>query len=417
MSLLDRLEGKSGTPIRSSHELFREIYGGWRNNTGQVVSHKTALQVSAVLACARVIGEGIATPPLKLMQESGRQRNPARRHPLFDILYRKPNPWQTSYEFREMLGLHLALAKGHFSLILRMPGTGRIAGLYPFEPNDVEVQWDPKTRKRSYRVSREGVEPVEFAEELIWHLPAPSWNGYVGVEVVKLAQNAIGLAMATEEQHAKLHKNGARVGGLISVEGSLNKDQYSQMRGWLEKYFEGTANEHANRTMILDRAAKFTAAQQTGVDAQHLETRRYQVEEVCRALRVMPIMVGHSDKATTYASAEQMFLAHLVYTMTPYYERIEQAIDVRLLSAADRADGIYADFVEEGLLRASAGDTKDMILGYVNGGIMTPNEGRAKLDMNPDEDPASDKLRIPQNVAGKPEEPAGDKPESDKEKE
>ena len=136
------------------------------------------------------------------------------------------------------------------------------------------------------------------------------------------------------------------------------------------------------------------------IDAQTVETRRLQVEEVCRFFRVNPIMVGAESKNTTYASAEQMFLAHLVHTLAPWYSRLEQSIDAYLLSDKDRAAGLYANFVEEGLLRGSATTTKDVILGYVNGGLMTPNEGRAKLDMNPDEDPASDELRIPANLVG-----------------
>jgi phage portal protein BeeE len=118
---------------------------------------------------------------------------------------------------------------------------------------------------------------------------------------------------------------------------------------------------------------------------------------------VMPIMVGYSDKAMTYASAEQMFLSHVVHTLAPWYQRIEQSIDANLLTDKERTDGLYANFVEEGLLRGSSIDTKDAILGYVNGGIMTPNEGRAKLDLNPDSDPASEQLRIPANLVGKPE--------------
>jgi phage portal protein BeeE len=114
----------------------------------------------------------------------------------------------------------------------------------------------------------------------------------------------------------------------------------------------------------------------------------------------MPIMVGYSDKASTYASSEQMFLAHVVHTLAPWYQRLEQSIDANLLTEKDRRDGLYSCFVEEGLLRGSTVDTKEAILGYVNGGILTPNEGRALLDKNPDIDPDSDKLRIPANIVG-----------------
>ena len=111
-------------------------------------------------------------------------------------------------------------------------------------------------------------------------------------------------------------------------------------------------------------------------------------------------MVGYSDKATTYASAEQMFLHHLVHTLAPWYSRLEQSIDMNLLTEKDRQSGIYSDFVEEGMLRGSAEATKEVILGYVNGGILTPNEGRALLDRNPDADATSDNLRIPANIVG-----------------
>jgi len=160
-------------------------------------------------------------------------------------------------------------------------------------------------------------------------------------------------------------------------------------------------SQNAGKPMILDRAAKWISTSMTGVDAQHLETRKHQIEEICRFFRVMPIMVGYSDKAATYASAEQMFLAHVVHTLSPWYQRLEQSIDANLLTEKDRAAGYYANFVEEGLLRGSIETTANMLDKYVNGGLMTPNEGRAKLDMNPDPDPASDKLRIPANIVGK----------------
>ena len=111
-------------------------------------------------------------------------------------------------------------------------------------------------------------------------------------------------------------------------------------------------------------------------------------------------MVGAESKNTTYASAQQMFLAHVVHTMAPWWQRIEQSIDTNLLTETDRKAGLYSNFVEEGLLRGSMVETKETLLGYTNGGLMTPNEARAKLDLNPDADPDSDKLRIPANITG-----------------
>lgn len=385
------------------------LENGGKSGSGKAVNWKSALNVTTVLACERVIAEGIAQVPLKLMREApdGKSRQPAKDHPLYDVLFRRPNFFQTSFEYRETVALHVVLCGDHFSYINRV--RGRIHELLPFEPQYVEVKRDPRTWELRYKVSSpEGREPQEFPASAIWHVRGPSWDSYKGLEAVRLAREAIGLALATEEHHAKLHANGARVGGLISVDGPLTEKQYGDMHKWVEDHFKGSSK--AFNTMILDRGAKFTSAMQTSVDAQHLETRRYQVEEICRALRVMPIMVGYTDKASTYASAEQMFLAHVVHTLSPWYSRLEQSIDANLLTDEERRSGLSAKFIEEGLLRGSLESTKNYLLGMVNGGLMTANEGRAKLDLNPDDDPASDKLRVPVNLTIDPASLVGNEP-------
>jgi HK97 family phage portal protein len=162
--------------------------------------------------------------------------------------------------------------------------------------------------------------------------------------------------------------------------------------------------------MIIDRSGKWVSSQMTAIDAQHREMRGDQIEEICRFFGVLPIMLGHSSggKANTYASAEQMFLAHQLHTLAPRWQMYEQSMDAYLLTDAERAEGYYWDFVEEGMIRGLVTDTKDVLLGYVNGGILTPNEARAKLDLNPDDDPESDELRIPVNVSQAPVDPSPD---------
>jgi HK97 family phage portal protein len=214
-----------------------------------------------------------------------------------------------------------------------------------------------------------------------------------------MAREAIGLSMAIEEQQAGFYRNGASVPGVLSMEGTLKDDQYKQLRGWLEQEHSGARN--SGRPMIIDRSAKWLQMSMSSVDAQTAEQRRYQVEEICRAMRVMPIMVGHADKTATYASAEQMFLAHLVHTLSPWYERIEQEIDTFLLTDADSAGGLYAKFIEEGLLRGALKDTAEYLQKMTGAGIMTRNEARAKLDMNPI-DGLDDPLTPVNMVAGDP---------------
>lgn len=384
---------KSGSTL----DLLREIYGSRMTSTGKTVNVATAIEVSTVFACCRVIGEGIAQVPLKLMQESadGKSRVPAKSNRLYNLLSFRPNRWQTSFEYREMLAWHVVLAGNHFSFINRIGG--QIIELFPFQPGAVKVIRDTDGTL-TYVVTAEDGSKQAFPAEAIWHVRGPSWNSWHGLEPVKLAREAIGLAMATEEATGALHKNGVRPSGIYSIDGTLKDDQYKTLSTWINSHIGGA--ENTGKALVMDRGASWVSTQMTGIDAQTLEMRRFQIEEICRFARVMPIMVGYSDKAATYASAEQMFLAHVVHTLAPWYQRLEQSIDANLLTEKDRAAGLYSNFVEEGLLRGSLRDTKDTILGYVNGGILTPNEGRAKLDQNPDSDPASDKLRIPANITG-----------------
>lgn len=398
MSILDQL-----LPWRrkaaGSYDILRELLGRTTSATGKVVSVKTAIEVATVFACMRVIGEGIAQVPLKLMQESkdGKTRLPAKQHPLYEVLSCRPNAWQTSFEFREMLAMHAVLCGNAFSFINRL-NNGKIASLIPFEPGHVSIKC-ASDWTLSYEVRAQSGSVQLFPAESIWHVRGPSWNSRKGLEAVHLAREAIGLTMATEEQQARMQKHGVRASGVYSVEGTLKDDQYKALKAWIDQEMGGV--ENSGKAMVLDRNAKWLNTSMTGIDAQTIETRRLQVEEICRFFRVNPIMVGAESKNTTYASAEQMFLAHVVHCLAPWYMRLEQSIDVNLLTEQDRAEGYYACFVDAGLLRGSITNQKDVILGYVNGGVMSPNEGRRLLDMNPDADANSDKLRIPANIAGK----------------
>lgn len=402
MSFLSRLFSRKAA---NSHDLFREICGrGRQTKAGRAVNLETAIEVSAVFACCRVIGNGMAQVPLKLMRETqdGRQRLPAKDHSLYNLLALKPNRWQTSFQYRQMVAWHVELTGNHYSFINRIGG--RVLELFPFQPGQVKpVLLD--TGGYEYELTGKNGEKKTFPAESILHLRGPSWDGGVGLEIVRIAREAIGLAIASEESASALHKNGVRTTGTYAVDGNLTDAQHQMLTKWITEHYAGP--ENTGKPLILDRAAKWQSMQMTGVDAQALETRKNQIEEVCRFFGVMPIMAGYSDKAATYASAEQMFLAHIVHTLSPRWTSYEQTFDAQLLTDREREQGLYFDFVEEGLIRGSIKDTKDTILGYVNGGILTPNEGRALLDRNPDPDPDSDKLRIPVNTVTEPE---GDKP-------
>lgn len=410
MNLLARMLGRktAGTPMSSASfaELLSRVWGGGASKSGASVSVETALQVSSVLACMRVLAEGVAQVPWRVMQErvSGNrvEKNAAPTHPLYRVLWRRANRWQTSFELRETMVYHAGLTGNAFAFKSRVGREQRIAELLVLPPNSVrvEVLLDSSL---VYHVTGRNGEVRTLTEADVWHLRGPSWDGLVGMNVLNLAREAVGLAMATEETQARLHQRGVRTSGVYSVEGTLNEGQYSALKKWIEREFGGGST---GAPMILDRNAKWQPTTMSGVDAQHLETRRHQIQETCRFFRVMPIMVGHDDKANTYGSAEQMFIAHLVHTLSPWYERIEQSADCQLLSDADLDAGFYTLLDGAGMLRGALKDTAEYIAKLTERGVMTRNEGRALIDLNPLD--GLDKPLTPINLATSAEnDPAG----------
>lgn len=389
MKLLDRIMGrKAASDTDGLPDVLAAILrGGTKAKSGANVSRETALRVAAVLACLRVISEGVAQVPFKLLQAgvSNVSRHPEIRaaveHPLYDILHRRPNDWQTSFEFRETLTIHAAFGNAYaFKNIVSVGSRSRLVELILLDPGRVQaVQNDDWSI--TYKVRGKSGEVKSFPQEAIWHVRGPSWNGVLGMDVLDLAREAIGLAISTEETHASLHRKGIQPSGIYSVEGQLSADQYKSLKKWIETEHAGA--ENAGGVMLLDRSAKFISQVMSGVDAQHLETRLHQLREICRFMRVMPIMVGDSDKTATYASAEQMFLAHVVHTLMPWYERIQQSADVNLLTREERQQGYYTKLAEAGLLRGAMKDTAEYLYRLTLGGIMERNEARAKLDLNP----------------------------------
>ncbi|WP_399677149.1 phage portal protein [Xenophilus sp.] len=396
--------------IRHSLDLFRLLYGWMATKSGASVSHKSALEVSVVLACARVISEGIAQVPFKLYRADGEKMAPATDHPLYSILHRRPNSWMTSFDLRETMALHAVLTGDAVSFVNRV--RGEVREIIPFAPANVTIKQENDYRL-TYRLQAPNGQSQDFPQEAIWHWRGPSWDGVCGMDVVKLARESIGLAMATEESQARMTKSGASMSGLYSVEDKLNPDQYKALREWIDKNFDGPQN--VGRTKLLDRGAKYTPTSMTAVDAQLLETRKQQVEEICRAFRVMPIMVGYSDKTATYASAESMFLAHVVHTLAPWYTRIEQSGECQLLTEREREQGYFIKFNAAGLMRGSHKDRAEYYAKALGAGgapgWMTQDEIRALEELNPMGGEAA-VLPKPTNVAGdKPKE--GDDGESD----
>lgn len=380
----------SYTTVESTSELAKLLGASSTSKSSVRVTHKSALQASVSLACARVIAQGIAQVPLKVFRsrEDGGS-DPQPTHTLYKVLHDTPNEWQSSYDWREMTALHLVFAGNAYSQ-KTFDNKGNVIELLPLHPGDVRVE--RKGHELFYKVKRDESH-VSIAREKILHLRGISWNGFEGLDGVTLAREAIGLSVATEEHGAKQFANGATIPGILTTDQNLTPEQLTALRESFEKAQSSLQN--AWRVMVTHGGLDYKPTGITNEQAQFIQLRSYQVEEVCRCFGVIPIMVGHSDKTATYASAEQMFLAHLIHTMGPWYARLEQAFNQQLLSDSDLSSGIYTKFIDSGILRGSVTERGNYYKTMFEIGAMNPNEIRAKEEMNPYE--AGNEFRVPMN--------------------
>lgn len=392
---------------RTLDEIRDDIRGN-QAGSGTCVSLTNALRVSTVIACARVIAEGLAQVPCKVFQtlpDGSKIELPD--HALYELLYRSPNDWQTAFEFREQIGLHLALTGNAFVYINR-DSRGTVLELYAFDPQHVAVTQNADY-SLSYRIStgkRKTIDYIDIPQGQVWHLRGPSWSGWEGLDAIAQAREAIGLGIAQERFGASVFRNGARPGGILTAEQRLTPDQASDLKRAWREFHQGPNN--AGSVALLNSGLKYQPLDGTADKAEWTESRRYQVEEVCRFFRVNPVMVMHQVNSTSYASVEQLFLAHLTHTLMPWYERFEQSANKALLSAADRRAGIYVKLNANAMLRGSTTERTAYYGAGRSQGWLTINEIREKEDLPRSDDPLADQLTPAANLFGAADTPTDD---------
>ena len=351
---------------------------------GKVVNERTAMQTTAVYACVRILAESIAGLPLHVYayKGQGKERMPA--HPLYFLLHDAPNPEMTSFVFRETLMTHLLLWGNAYAQILR-DGMGRVVGLYPLLPDRMDVGRDSKTGELYYLYTRSTEESPNFKEagqirlrrEDVLHIPGLGFDGLVGYSPIAMAKTAIGIAIATEEYGATFFQNGARPAGVLEHPGVV-KDPEKLRESWHSVY-GGTKN--VGKIALLEEGVKYQQIAIPPEEAQFLETRKFQIDEIARLYRVPPHMVGDLEKSS-FSNIEQQSLEFVKYTLNPWVVRWEQALQKALLSNRERKD-YFIRFNVDGLLR---GDYKSRMEGYAIGrqnGWLSANDIRSLEDMNP----------------------------------
>lgn len=357
---------------------------------GVAVTDKTALQVATVLSCVRVIADGCATPHLHVYRQlADGKRQIATNIPEYRLLARRPNEWQTSLEWRRQMTIHAALTGTGLSIKVKGDNR-RVRELIPVQPG----QWTVRKTSRYdlvYTCWDEFGKIGDFRPDEVFLLNGVQWDWASSLNAVALARSAIGLSIASERSQAAMHANGLRPSGVYTVDGKLNEEQHARLTKWIKD--KGGAGRDGD-PLVLDNAATWTPMTQTGVDAQHLETRRMQVEEVCRAYGVFPIMVGHSDKTVAFASAEAFFGAHVKHTLYPWHRAWTQRLDETLL---DGSGPLYAEFDVRYLLAGAMRDRGQWARTMAEMGIYTRNELRDEEGKDPL--PGLDEPLTPMNMS------------------
>lgn len=355
-----------------------------RTTSGKPVNERTAMQTTAVYACVRILAEAIASLPLHVYEyQNDGGKKLVHNHPLYYLLHDEPNPEMTSFVFRETLMSHLLIWGNAYAQIIR-DGAGRVLGLYPLLPDKMEVQRDDRGNIY-YVYSRNSDENPMFKEygniklkaEDVLHIPGLGFDGLIGYSPIAMAKNAVGMTLACEEYGASFFANGANPGGVLEHPGVL-KDPSKVRESWNSVY-RGVNNAH--KIAVLEEGMKY---QQIGIppeEAQFLETRKFQINEIARLYRIPPHMVGDLDKSS-FSNIEQQSLEFVKYTLDPWVIRWEQSLQRSLLLLGEKGK-YFIKLNVDGLLR---GDYQSRMNGYAVGrqnGWFSANDIREMENMNP----------------------------------
>ena len=360
---------------RTSGSSYTFFMGG--SASGKRVNERTSMQMTAVYSCVRILSEAVASLPLNVYRYTdtgGKEK--AFDHPLYRLLHDEPNPEMSSFIFRETLMTHLLLWGNAYAQIIRN-GKGEVIALYPLMPDRMTVDRDSRghiyyeyTRSDSDVKSLGRKSSVILSPEDVFHIPGLGFDGLVGYSPIAMAKQAIGMGLACDEYGAAFYQNGAQPGGVLEHPGVV-KDPKRVRDSW-NAIYQGSKNAH--RIAVLEEGMSYKPISISPEQAQFLETRKFQIDEIARIFRVPPHMVGDLDKSS-FSNIEQQSLEFVKYTLSPWITRWEQTIHRSLLLPSEKPR-YFARFNVEGLLR---GDYQSRMNGYAVGrqnGWMSANDIR-----------------------------------------
>lgn len=358
---------------------------GGPSKTGVNVNEQTAMKFTAVFACVRVLSETLASMPIILYRDrkigdksSGKDR--AVDHPLYDLLKTAPNDEMPSMILKETMMGHIC-SSGNCYAQIRRNRRGEVLDLNILPWTSTEPVRNFESQKIEYQTNDRG-KPITLPADEVFHIPGLGFDGIKGYSPIRMAMEAVGLGLAAEEFGARFFSNGANAGGVVEYEGKMGEGAKEQFRkSFMEKY--GGLGK-SNSVLFLENGSKYTKVAIPNNEAQFLETRRFQKEEIASIYRV-PLHLIQDLQKSTNNNIEHQSLEFLMYTMLPWFTRWEQYINFKLLRREERQQGYFAEFLINALLRGDTQARAEMLHKMRQDGVINADEWRELENMNPQE--------------------------------
>lgn len=392
MSLWDGLFGRRRVKLSDP--------AGWNldfaSYSGKVVTADSTMSLAAAWACVRLRARTVGAMPLDLFQRApDGGRYIAKDHWLYKLIHDSPNADQTAYEFWSGQTASIDLWGNGYSE--KIPGLGgKIVSLEPMRPDLTFVFRDQTTGRKKFRYSDPRGGQRVLDEDQVFHLRGFTVGGDVGLSAVSYGRHSLGISLAADETAARVFANGLQLSGFLELAAGMKPTK--EQREQLVQLFEKFAGSHqSGKVMPLEAGWKFVPLSMNPEDAQLLESRAFNVEEVCRWFETPPILVGHASAGQTMwgSGIEQIVLGWLTTGLDPFLVSIEQAVRKQLIPAAERAT-LYAEHNRKALLRADSTARAALYSSGAQNGWMTRNEIRE--DENEKPLPGGDILTVQSNL-------------------
>lgn len=347
--------------------------------TGGDINQTAAMKYTAVFSCCRVLSETYASMPIMLYRKKENGDRESRNDlSIYDILRNKPNEEMSAFNFKEacMMALNLGGNSVSEKLVNRY---GEVVGLYPYQWQNVNIARSKETNKLVYEI-RDGTRKKELSRSQVFHIPGLSLDGIVGLSPIEYAASAIKLGLNYEKFGTKFYENGANSSGAFTFPNTLSDQAYNRLKEDLTKAYAGLRN--TGKPILLEEGGTFTPFTIKPADAQLIENKRFQIEDICRIYRVPQHLVQMLERSTNN-NIEHQSLEFVMYTMLPWFKRSEENMNMQLLDPKERKAGFYLEFKIDALLR---GDAKSRAEAYAVGrqwGWLSVNDIRRLENLNP----------------------------------